>query len=45
MLKRGDRGNSCRGFQVPATEVRTHLPLVKIRERLAICCYPHKICQ
>ena len=30
------------GFQVPATEVRI-LPLVKIGERLAICCYPHKI--
>ena len=43
MLKSGDRGNSCRGFQVPATEACTLLPLVKIGERLAICCYPHKI--
>ena len=43
MLKRGDRGNSCRGFQVPATEACTLLPLVKIGGRLAICCYPQKI--
>ena len=40
MLKRGD---SCRGFQVAATEACTLLPFVKLGERLAICCYPHKI--
>ena len=44
MLKRGDRGDSCRGFQVLATEACSLLPLVKIGERLVICCYPHKIC-
>ena len=32
-----------RGFQVPATEARTLLPLVKIGELLAICCYLHEI--
>ena len=35
MLKREDRGDLCRGFQVPATEACT---VVKVGERLAICC-------
>ena len=43
MLKREDRGGPCRGFQVPATEACALIPLEKIGERLAICCYPHKI--
>ena len=41
MLERGQRG--LRGFQVPTTEACTLFPLVKIGERLAICCYQHKI--
>ena len=41
MPKRG-RQRGFRGHQVPATDACTLLPLVKIEERLSICCYQHK---
>ena len=34
-----------RGFHVPATEACIIFQLVKIGDRLAICCYPQKIFQ